>query len=450
MTLLNVSPQCFTAAKYIREQLPSSPLWVLENEEKRCYKLWNHTKSFSSLGDEIQLKYDNINENGIDNHRSNKDTKNTQFTSITNIKHECNTILNLQKAAADDTSVQTEVVESININESETHNLNTTKLTNSNSLPLTSFDKISGSKSRNIIRQKSYTEEIDKNTVHKMTDINVKQQKTLKNIVDTKTIPKVSILKIISNTLCSWITVDTLIYILGEDRVKEYCKENSHQFKSSIDLKLTPKQLEQYAKLCKKLDLMEIQEDLSLITKSENLKPLPDYEYLKQENHKLMIKVRAFYGGKTEISVDELSTDDTTIASSRDRVETVFLPLNDQYDQIVKRRGIVLSYLDPILAKLLLEYNINENISFELQQLINTFELDATNITFKPAMQKLLALFILGLMSLQYNLKEKLNNILSSKLFAQILNAYNVHVNEFINIINDVTDIEKVISARKI
>lgn len=53
-------------------------------------------------------------------------------------------------------------------------------------------------------------------------------------------------------------------------------------------------------------------------------------------------------------------------------------------------------------------------------------------------------------MSLQYNLKEKLNNILSSKLFAQILNAYNVHVNEFINIINDVTDIEKVISARKI
>ncbi|XP_026471550.1 putative RNA polymerase II subunit B1 CTD phosphatase RPAP2 homolog [Ctenocephalides felis] len=62
------SPQCFTAAKYIREQLPSSPLWVLENEEKRCYKLWNHTKSFSSLGDEIQLKYDNINENGIDNH----------------------------------------------------------------------------------------------------------------------------------------------------------------------------------------------------------------------------------------------------------------------------------------------------------------------------------------------------------------------------------------------
>lgn len=61
-----------------------------------------------------------------------------------------------------------------------------------------------------------------------------------------------------------------------------------------------------------------------------------------------MIKVRAFYGGKTEISVDELSTDDTTIASSRDRVETVFLPLNDQYDQIVKRRGIVLSYLDPM------------------------------------------------------------------------------------------------------
>uniref|UniRef100_A0A8D8Q7C9 RNA polymerase II subunit B1 CTD phosphatase RPAP2 homolog n=1 Tax=Cacopsylla melanoneura TaxID=428564 RepID=A0A8D8Q7C9_9HEMI len=128
---------------------------------------------------------------------------------------------------------------------------------------------------------------------------------------------------ILETSMKQWISVDTLILLLGETAVQNVLLEaNKHYKKHAETMRQLGCQSEsninqllgsnkqayaKYATLCKKLNMMELAEeaeDSQLMGRSSKPeKPVPNYDELKKQTEEMMIKVNEFYRGEFKVKV---------------------------------------------------------------------------------------------------------------------------------------------------
>lgn len=211
----------------------------------------------------------------------------------------------------------------------------------------------------------------------------------------------------VETSLTEWFTIDSLIFLYGEEFVKRNLSTQTETVRQVLTSALTTskslEQNEEYIKLCKKIDYLELREEQenSKIV-NQNLKPLPDYRMLRADNKRLIVKVRSFYHGSMEIPEPDYSESEPD--SDDDEGDTPapvsLCPTVDKHSQNVLRRRILCNCLNKIVPGLLQTFGLSSHdMGTEIRALIGTFRLTAKNIIFKPIHLNLLGLIILKIMA---------------------------------------------------
>lgn len=172
-----------------------------------------------------------------------------------------------------------------------------------------------------ILSSKTQIKPEDSETEHKKVILsNEKQIKPEDNRTENKKIivtkkntnntpkKKIDILKQVKKCISEWITLETLIYLHGDERIKQVLNET--KLKEYFDaLKIAELQTSQqikYLDICKKLNLNEMAEErFDRAATEKALNPVPDYNELKRENQNLDVKVKSFYSGQLYEQNDE-------------------------------------------------------------------------------------------------------------------------------------------------
>lgn len=154
----------------------------------------------------------------------------------------------------------------------------------------------------------------------------------------------VDVLAKIQKHVNEWITLETFIYIHGENKIKSILNETTlsdyYEKLKIADLQAT--QQIRYLNICKRLKLREIADEK--FDKSVNegkLRPVPDYQQLKQESKGMDLKVLSFYSGALHEEADKNFP--TPEKKEETSAEETVLPLIDANSHNAIRRKI---YLD--------------------------------------------------------------------------------------------------------
>lgn len=156
-----------------------------------------------------------------------------------------------------------------------------------------------------------------------------------------KTIPT-DILAEIQKHVNEWITLETFIFLHGENKVKAILNETTlgDYFDKLKVADLQAAQQIKYLNICKKLKLKEIaDEKFDRCVNEGKLRPVPDFKQLKEESKAMDLKVRAFYSGGVH------EQDDTNFpikSENNDDENELVLPLVDTNSQKALRRKIYL------------------------------------------------------------------------------------------------------------
>ncbi|KAI5734078.1 hypothetical protein M8J77_002156 [Diaphorina citri] len=221
----------------------------------------------------------------------------------------------------------------------------------------------------------------------------------------------------LESNLKEWMSVDTLILLLGESAVQNVLLETNKHYKEHAEVmkkvnatsethmnQLLGKNkgaYDKYMQLCKKLNMLEIvdeQEDSELTGQDlRPQKPVPDYEQLKSQTEEMMIKVNEFYrGDKRKVTFAEESQEE----KEGDEIPTPVIPAVDMHAQNALRRKILLDKLNKILPEILrLLGAAHLSLSSDLRTLVRTFNLTAHNVMFQASEWSLIAVILLKLLS---------------------------------------------------
>lgn len=226
-----------------------------------------------------------------------------------------------------------------------------------------------------------------------------------KKIVSKKQ-PAVTTLTIeVEKCLAEWFTLDTLIFLFGENKVKEMVADKGECIKEYLDnyaksIFYTSNTYDQYQALCRKLNMLELEDRKhdSEALKRET-KPLPNYSVLQEESKKMELKVNYFLAGRTDLP--DICIKENPNPTTEDD-EKVQLPLVDKNAQNALRRKIVCEHLNKVLPDLLRSLGLlTLSVSSDVRLIVNTFKLKANNIMFKPIQWTLIAIIIIKLLSLR-------------------------------------------------
>ena len=168
--------------------------------------------------------------------------------------------------------------------------------------------------------------------------------------------------------------------------------------------------------LARRLDLLEIAEEREEEELEKERLPLPSFEMLKRHQEEENKKLLSFLAGKSSYQKDEESK---IFETEEDEVEPRLPPL-DHHGQAALRRGIVMEGLQralpPILATLGLSFG---QVRAPLKELVASFNLLPTTITFSPDGWRLMSL------SLAFLLRSRAPEI-ESALQAEISSLYSI------------------------
>ncbi|XP_072396260.1 RNA polymerase II subunit B1 CTD phosphatase Rpap2 isoform X1 [Diabrotica undecimpunctata] len=221
-------------------------------------------------------------------------------------------------------------------------------------------------------------------------------------------LPKIDIEDQIKKVVKEWLTLESLIFLYGEPKIKTVLNEKklSEYFeKLQIDNLQRDQQIK-YMDICRRLNLREMADekfDNSLI--GTKLQPPPDYAKIKQENKELTIKVKCFFSGVM------LEKEDSNFPSKTKKTEEnkdctespVVLPLVDVNSQKALRRKIFLTAVNKSMQQLLqgLRIKFYNTILTDLQNLVKTFNLNADNIVFRPIVWNYISIILLNILSIR-------------------------------------------------
>lgn len=269
---------------------------------------------------------------------------------------------------------------------------------------------------------------------------------------------------LIKNSLDGWFTLESCIFIHGEEKVKDILNEKklSEYF---IKLKVSELQIEQqtkYMEICRRLQLQEMAEEMfdKSASSARKLKPLPDYRKLKADTKDMTLKVRSLYDGTM------YEQDDTNFPTPANKSEEnkenpeesppPVLPPVDLHSQKMLRTKIYLNSLNKAMQQLLqsLRFSYYSAVLSDIQKLVKTFNLRADNITFKPTIWSYVALVLLTLLSIKDRpVREILEEPESQEYVRSVLdgvpNGQNFIDNVLSNVKNVETFIEKYITKNE-
>jgi len=199
----------------------------------------------------------------------------------------------------------------------------------------------------------------------------------------------------VRETLISWFTIDSFRLVAGEDRLREEVQKKRGEPWPSIEG--DPALQEQYQAgirdLARRLDLLEIAEEQEE-EEAERL-PLPSFEMLKRHQEEENKKLASFLAGRSSYQTEEPSK---IVENVEEEVEPRLPPL-DHHGQTSLRRGIVMEGLQRALPPLLTTLGISyASVRAPLKELVASFQLSATTITFSSDGWRLLSLSLLGLL----------------------------------------------------
>ena len=150
--------------------------------------------------------------------------------------------------------------------------------------------------------------------------------------------------------------------------------------------------------LARRLDLLEIAEEREEEELERERLPLPSFEMLKRHQEEENKKLSSFLAGKSSYQKDEESK---IVETGEEELEPRLPPL-DHHGQAALRRGIVMEgvqrALPPILATLGLSF---AQVREPLKELVASFDLLPTTITFSRDGWRITSLLLLKLLSQQ-------------------------------------------------
>lgn len=420
------SNTCYKSAMYIKKQMLTSPLWFREYEEvPKFYILPLDTTG--SLGQEIDVR---LIERIDLNSESKAFTSIKEFTTasiselqkkensnIEDIKEECQSEKHTEKQSD---QCKTSVLK-CNFQGNKTDSLpNNLTIQDSNieiQLPPTTNMKDRNNQLKkpvpnplNIVGEiiEKPEKKIDPILINVATDLRKEKPKLLATKVFSKKQPsEIEITIEVEKCLAEWFTLDSLLFLFGEEKVKELVENKGESIKKYLknqaqSIFYKSNSYDQYQALCRKLNMLELEDKkYDAQTLAKEMKPLPDYRMLKEESKNLQLKVKAFFAGDTEIP-DNNSTTKTTELAIAEEENVTQLPLVDKNAQNALRRRIVCQHLNKVLPDLLRSLRLlTLSISADVRLLVNTFQLKANNIMFKPIQWTLIAIIFIKLLSLR-------------------------------------------------
>nr|XP_026501096.1 putative RNA polymerase II subunit B1 CTD phosphatase RPAP2 [Vanessa tameamea] len=398
---------CYKSAMHIKKQMLTSPLWFRDYEEIPKFCLLPLDSS-GSLGQEIDLSLtEKIDFNSETKpFASINDFSNATLHEINVYQNKNNNNQNVQVNPNDadvlnidrDLQKVSQKVEKLNINQNNiTTDVNATKKTAPNPLNIIGDIIEKPEKKIDPILLNSPA-----NTSSVLTDdLNT----SIKKQIAQKKQPSINIIMIeVEKCLAEWFTIDTLIYLFGEDKLKQLVADKGQCIKDYLNnysksIFYTSNSYDQYQTLCRKLNMLELEDRrYDAQTLSRETKPLPDYSILKEESKKMQLKVKAFFAGETVVpEVEHVETD--LINEDENMTQ---LPLVDKNAQNALRRRIVCQHLNKVLPDLLKSLGLlTLTISSDIRLLVNTFKLKANNIMFKPIQWTLIAIVFIRLLSIR-------------------------------------------------
>lgn len=214
----------------------------------------------------------------------------------------------------------------------------------------------------------------------------------------------------IEKCLGEWFSLETMLFLFGDVRVKQMVSDKGESIKVYLNnvangLLYKSTSYDQYQLLCRKLNLLELEDRKfdSKVTSAKELKPLPHYSMLQEESERLDIKVRAFLKGDMEMPIKkEAKINNETITIEDNDEKTTNLPLVDKTAQHALRRKIVLNSLNRVLPDLLQSLGLSSReVSSDVRLLVATFNLQAHNIVFKPAQWSMIVMIFIKLLSIR-------------------------------------------------
>lgn len=146
----------------------------------------------------------------------------------------------------------------------------------------------------------------------------------------------------VEKSLREWCTVDTFSLIMGAETAKRMMLEKGKISDIKEKAKCDPYFYERSATICKKLKILELEEEkYSNEAKAfeKPTKPLPDFATLKKQAEEMEIKVRAFYRGDKKVTFDQNKNE------TGENETSVVLPALHQHTRLAIRRNIVLNKL---------------------------------------------------------------------------------------------------------
>lgn len=167
----------------------------------------------------------------------------------------------------------------------------------------------------------------------------------------TKT-QKIDIESLIKRSIKEWFTIESYIFIFGEEKIKEILNEKKlgDYFNKLNIAELKREQQIRYMEICKRLHLQEMADekfDKALLGNSK-LMPVPDYQKLKEESKELSIKVKSFYSGVLQEKEDNNFPTKKLCKEAEISLDEppAVLPLVDANSQTALRRKIFLTSIN--------------------------------------------------------------------------------------------------------
>jgi len=204
----------------------------------------------------------------------------------------------------------------------------------------------------------------------------------------------------VKDALRSWFTIDSFRLVAGEERLREEVQRKRGEPWPSIEG--DPAFQEQYQAgirdLARRLDLLEIAEEREEEELERERLPLPSFEMLKRHQEEENKKLSSFLAGKSSYQKDEESK---IVETGEEELEPRLPPL-DHHGQAALRRGIVMEGVQRALPPLLASFGLSfGQVREPLKELVTSFDLLPTTITFSPDGWRIMSLSLAFLLRLR-------------------------------------------------
>lgn len=145
---------------------------------------------------------------------------------------------------------------------------------------------------------------------------------------------KKDVLEEVEKSFKEWITLETYIFLYGEDIVRQTVETlKLDEYLQSLEIsKSASNQRLKYLEICKRLQINKYDDSIE-----DRLKePVPDYGSLKEESESLELKIKSFYSG-SDYTLNKGNTGNSQEKHLEDKEEVVtILPLVDSKLQRLK------------------------------------------------------------------------------------------------------------------